>query len=300
MRAPRWLRSGASGWIAALVLLAALVGALTTLGVQALTRTGEIEVRINAMRESDGDVQFALQQRQPDGDWGARQEPRINRLPASHSGRWANSSPVSVTWEIEIEQDEKVVAVVSQIEVIGGVQVEVDRYMEVETVSTDYRQQTTASTDSGGSMEAGDAETDYWSFCRNPFSVGWSTFASIDGGPARALSEALWEATKRELSAADWLDLLGLEIAMWEAVTPPARYQLFHQAMLAGLRSVYASWSSEGTEGWEIRTEYSVWPFLSEELRTRWASGFPAEQIQTLKVAGCIAAPELEGGFMDG
>ncbi|MYB22684.1 MAG: hypothetical protein F4066_00220 [Chloroflexi bacterium] len=294
MRAPRWLRSGASGWVAA------LVGALTTLGVQALTRTGEIEVRINAMRESDGDVQFALQQRQPDGAWGERQEPRVNRLPASHSGRWANSSPVSVTWEIEIEQDEKVVAAVSQIENIGGVAVAVDRYMEVETVSTDYRQQTTASTDSGGSMEAGDAETDYWSFCRNPFSVGWSTFASIDGGPARALSEALWEATKRELSSADWLDLLGLEIAMWEAVTPPARYQLFHQAMLAGLRSVYASWSSDGTEGWQIRTEYSVWPFLSEELRTRWASGFPADQIQTLKAAGCIAAPELEGGLMDG
>ncbi|MDE2968356.1 MAG: hypothetical protein OXS30_12840 [Chloroflexota bacterium] len=300
MRAPRWLRSGASGWIAALVLLAALVGALTTLGVQALTRTGEIEVRINAMRESDGDVQFALQQRQPDGAWGARQEPRVNRLPASHSGRWANSSPVSVSWEVEIERDEKVVAVVSQIEVIGGVQVEVDRYMEVETVSTNYRQQTAASTDSGGSMEAGDAETDYWSFCRNPFSVGWSTFASIDGGPARALSEALWEATKRELSSADWLELLGLEMAMWEAVTPPARYQLFHEAMLAGLRSVYASWANEGTEGWQIRTEYSVWPFLSEEVRTRWTSGFPAEQIQALKVAGCIAAPELEGGFMDG
>jgi len=300
MRATRRRRTRASGWFLALFLCAALVGVLTTLGVQALTRTGEIEVRINAMRESDGDVQFALQQRQPDGAWGERQEPRVNRLPASHSGRWANSSPVSVSWEVEIERDEKVVAVVSQIEVIGGVQVEVDRYMEVETVSTNYRQQTTASTDSGGSMEAGDAETDYWSFCRNPFSVGWSTFASIDGGPARALSEALWEATKRQLTSADWLELLGLEMAMWEAVTPPARYQLFHEAMLAGLRSVYESWSREGTEGWEIGTEYSVWPFLSEEVRTRWTSGFPAEQIQTLKVAGCIAAPELEGGLMDG
>lgn len=286
--------------MAALLMFAALVGVLTTLGVQALTRSGEIEVRINAMRESNGDVQFALQQRQPDGDWGARQEPRINHLPASHSGRWANSSPVSVSWEVEIERDEKVVAVVSQIEVIGGVQVAVDRYMEVETVSTGRQQQTTASAHSGGSMEAGDAETDYQAFCSNPFNVGWSTLASIDGGPARALSEALWEATNRQLTSADWLDLLGLEIAMWEAVTPPATYQLFHEAMLAGLRSVYASWSREGTKGWEIRTEYSVWPFLSEELRTRWTSGFPVEQIQTLKRAGCIAAPELEGGFMDG
>lgn len=300
MRATRRLQNGGSGWIAALLLFAALVGVLTTLGVQALTRSGEIEVRINAMRESNGDVQFALQQRQPDGAWAARQEPRINRLPASHSGRWANSSPVTVTWEIEIEQDEKVVAVVSQIEVIGGVQVAVDRYMEVEKVSTGDQQQTTASTDSGGSMEAGGAESDYQAFCSNPFNVGWSRFASIDGGPARALNEALWEATRREIRSADWLDLLGLEIAMWEAVTPPARYQLFHEAMLAGLRSVYTSWSNEDTEGWEIRTEYSVWPFLSEAVRTRWTAGFPPEQIHTLQVAGCIAAPELEGGFMDG
>ncbi len=205
-----------------------------------------------------------------------------------------------MTWEVEIERDEKVVAVVSQIENIGGVAVAVDRYMEVETVSTDYRQPTAASTGSDGSMEGGDAESDYQTFCRNPFNVGRPGFPSIDGGPARALSEALWEATTRELSAADWSALLGLEIAMWEAVRPPDKYQLFHEAMLAGLRSVYESWSSEGTEGWLLGDEYSVWPFLSEAVRTRWTAGFPSEQIQTLKVAGCIAAPELEGGFMDG
>ncbi|MCY3569330.1 MAG: hypothetical protein OXH38_11925 [Chloroflexi bacterium] len=74
-------------------------------------------------------------------------------------------------------------------------------------------------------------------------------------------------------------------------------YWLFHEAMLAGLRSVYESWSSVGAEGWRIRNGNSVWPFLNEALRTRWSSGFPPEQIYTLKVAGCIAAPELEGGF---
>ena len=58
------------------VLLAAVVAALiagvATYVVDAQLERGQTEVRISAQRIDDGRVEFALQQRDSDGDWGDR------------------------------------------------------------------------------------------------------------------------------------------------------------------------------------------------------------------------------------
>lgn len=293
---PTRLRSSSRVWLI-VALAAAIVGVLGTLGVQAITRSGEIEVRINAQRESDGDVIFALQQRDASGSWGERQMPRAHRLPAAFVGRWANSTPVTVTWEVEIETDEKVVAVVTQIEEIGGVEVEVDRYMEVETVPTVTEEQSDTGADDE-LMDSGGPVADYASFCHSPDTIQPGGY--IDGQPSRTLVRALWEARNSELTTTEWLRLLDLELTVWTSVTPPPSFALFHSAMVAGLQSVRAAYAQR--DAGEI--VFSLGPnprfFLDEPRRTEWSSGFPADVIQLLKVNGCIAAPELEGGLMGG
>lgn len=59
----------------------------------------ETEVRITARFNSQrGEVEFALQQRQPDGSWGQRTFPSARYFPSDATpGRWLNSSPISVT-----------------------------------------------------------------------------------------------------------------------------------------------------------------------------------------------------------
>lgn len=58
----------------ALVLLAG-IAAGSVIAVRAAADTAETEVRITARRLADGRTEFALQQRAPSGDWGARIAP---------------------------------------------------------------------------------------------------------------------------------------------------------------------------------------------------------------------------------
>ena len=83
-------------------LVAALIGGVATYTIQAATQTAESEVRISAQRLDDGRVEFGLQQRQPDGAWGDRLLPELRFFPASgFVNRWANSSPLTITSQIE-------------------------------------------------------------------------------------------------------------------------------------------------------------------------------------------------------
>ena len=63
-------------------LVASLLGGIATYAVSAATRTVETQVRINAQRLDDGRVEFALQQRNADGDWNDRLLPTRRFFPA--------------------------------------------------------------------------------------------------------------------------------------------------------------------------------------------------------------------------
>ena len=65
-------------------------------GVQAASGGG-VEVRIAARRVSGGRVEFALQQRDADGGWGARLLPEQRFFPAdARVGRWLVSTPLAL------------------------------------------------------------------------------------------------------------------------------------------------------------------------------------------------------------
>ncbi|MDE2965930.1 MAG: hypothetical protein OXS30_00390 [Chloroflexota bacterium] len=290
-------RATRSGWLVAALLTAGLMGVLATLGADALTRTGETEVRINAFLHTNGDVVFAIQQRQPDARWSERLEPSANRLPADHSGRWAVSTPVRVNWQFESEkEDEWVIAVVSQIETIEGIQVEVDRFMEVETFPTAQPLQTRTLPD--GTMESGGPVGDYEAFCNQPHNI--QPGSGIDPEPSRTLYRALRKSRDRQLSTTEWLGLLDLELNVWTSVTPPPAFALFHNAMIAGLQSVRAAYAGRDPDAIAYEARPNPHFFLDKKRRTAWSSGFPADTIYRLKVGSCIEAPELEGGFMGG
>ena len=56
------------------------------------------EVRITAQRLADGRTEFALQQREADGEWGERLLPRDRFVPATAAvGRWLSSTPLTVS-----------------------------------------------------------------------------------------------------------------------------------------------------------------------------------------------------------
>jgi hypothetical protein len=286
--------AGSCGWAVAALLTAILISVLATLGADALTRSGETEVRINAFMHTTGDVVFAIQQRQPNDQWSERLEPSANRLPAGHSGGWAISSPVRVNWQIESSDDELVVAIVSQIETIEGIQVEVDRFMEVETLPTAHPAPTRILPD--GTMTSGGPVGAYEAFCNQPHNV--QPGSSIDSGPSRTLIRALWESRDRQLSTTDWLRLLDLELNVWTSVTPPPEFALFHNAMIVGLTSVRAAYAEREPDVIAYETGPTPRFFLDKKRRTAWSSGFPADMIYRLKVGGCIEAPELDGGMM--
>lgn len=78
-------------------LVASLIGGVATYAVTAATRTVETEVRISAQRVDDGRVEFALQQRNADGEWSDRMLPNRRFFPAEgFVNRWANSTPLTV------------------------------------------------------------------------------------------------------------------------------------------------------------------------------------------------------------
>ncbi len=283
-----------SSWVV-LLALGAIIGALTTLGVSALTRSGEIEVRINAIRDPNGDVRFALQQRQPDLNWGTREEPRANVLPASRVGRWAYSSPLEVTWEVEIEPEETVVAVVTQIEEIDGVEVAVDRYMEVETVPHAAQFSGMGSADED-SMEDGGPEGIYSAFCTN--SLYYSSYLGVSHPGVREFISALWQSRNREITAAEWLRLLDLELTIWVETPAPPPYALFHNAMVSGLTSVRDAVAQLDQKSVVKQTDPKPQPFLDHARRVEWTSQFPAEVISLLKHEGCFQPSGLNERMM--
>ncbi len=82
----------------ALIALLAIGLAAGGYGLAQVTQS-ETEVRITARFDSErGAVEFALQQRQPDGSWGQRTFPSARYFPSDATpGRWLNSSPIPVT-----------------------------------------------------------------------------------------------------------------------------------------------------------------------------------------------------------
>ena len=64
--------------------------------------SGEVDVRVAAQRLADGRTEFALQEREADGSWGARRLPTRRMFPAGADvGRWLSSSPLTV----EVQSD---------------------------------------------------------------------------------------------------------------------------------------------------------------------------------------------------
>ena len=79
---------------------AVVVLLVATLGVAVVTAQStsvDIEVRIAAQRLADGRTEFALQHREPGGEWSERLLPRARFFPASTAvGRWLVSTPLTV------------------------------------------------------------------------------------------------------------------------------------------------------------------------------------------------------------
>ena len=72
--------------------------ASSPLTVSAPDGGGEAEVRVAARLLVDGRMEFALQERGPDGEWGERQLPRRRFFPANaRVGRWLASTPLTVS-----------------------------------------------------------------------------------------------------------------------------------------------------------------------------------------------------------
>ena len=82
-----------------------LVSAPLTIQVQADSMSAATpdplsEVRITARRIDDGRTEFALQQRDADGQWGERQLPARRFFPANvAAGRWLVSAPLTIQVE---------------------------------------------------------------------------------------------------------------------------------------------------------------------------------------------------------
>ena len=80
-------------WGVLLVVL--LMGAVALGAGIATAHDGGTEVRITAMRLDDGRIEFALQERDGEG-WGERILPSSRFFPTTSSGRWLNSTPITV------------------------------------------------------------------------------------------------------------------------------------------------------------------------------------------------------------
>ena len=78
----------------------AVAGLVAVLGATAISASGtghEVEVRITAQRLADGRTEFALQEREADGEWGERLLPPARFFPATSTvGRWLSSTPLTV------------------------------------------------------------------------------------------------------------------------------------------------------------------------------------------------------------
>lgn len=66
--------------------------------VVSLPGSEEIDVRVATQLLADGRMEFAIQERQADGEWGERRLPRARFFPADAAiGRWLASSPLEVS-----------------------------------------------------------------------------------------------------------------------------------------------------------------------------------------------------------
>lgn len=91
-----------SNRILMIALAAALIGCAAAYAAGSAARTVETEVRITAQRLTNGRIEFALQQRNKDGEWGEHLLPQRRFFPAEgYIERWANSTPVSLGVDIE-------------------------------------------------------------------------------------------------------------------------------------------------------------------------------------------------------
>ena len=98
-------RLGRSGRLSLAVLVVATALAATLIAVspagvegQEGSDAGDVQVRIVARRVVGERVEFGLQQREADGDWGARLLPRQRFFPLGTSeGRWLVSTPLSLS-----------------------------------------------------------------------------------------------------------------------------------------------------------------------------------------------------------
>ena len=87
-------------WALLVVLVAAAVVAVSPVGVvgQEIADADALEVRIVARRVASERVEFALQQREADADWGSRLLPRQRLFPlGTTQGRWLVSTPLSLS-----------------------------------------------------------------------------------------------------------------------------------------------------------------------------------------------------------
>ena len=89
--------SGVRRW-AALASAAALLLALALAAAPAAHGAdGAVEVRVAAQRLANGNTEFALQERQANGEWAERRLPRGRFFPAdTRVGRWLGSSPLTI------------------------------------------------------------------------------------------------------------------------------------------------------------------------------------------------------------
>ncbi len=104
----------ASGTVTVTTRAAPAAGAITDPGGDG--GLGDLDVRIVARRVVSGRVEFALQQRESDGEWGARLLPRQRFFPeGTRVGRWLVSTPLTVGGAtVDPEGDEAQVRIVAR------------------------------------------------------------------------------------------------------------------------------------------------------------------------------------------
>ncbi len=89
--------SGRTRWAALASAAAVLLALALAAAPAAHGADGELEVRVAAQRLANGNTEFALQERQANGEWAERRLPRGRFFPAdTRVGRWLGSSPLTV------------------------------------------------------------------------------------------------------------------------------------------------------------------------------------------------------------
>ena len=89
--------SGGTRWAALASAAAVLLALVLAAAPAAHGADGELEVRVAAQRLANGNTEFALQERQANGEWAERRLPRGRFFPAdTRVGRWLGSSPLTI------------------------------------------------------------------------------------------------------------------------------------------------------------------------------------------------------------